>query len=546
MSDTYAEQAVAVVGIGAVLPDAPDSAGFWRNICAKRNSIRVTPPERWSVADYYDDDRSAPDKTYSKIGAWVSGFQFDWRRFRIPPRVALSMDPGQQWAVTAAAEALDDYGYPGRPLDTERVGVILGTAMGGDMHLENHLRISFPESRRTLEGTEAFRALPAQQRAAMIEHWERAFYRDRLPITEDSMPGELPNVISGRVANVFNLRGPSFITDAACASSFAACSAAVESLRQGSCDAVLTGGIDHNMAVSSFVKFCKIGALSASGSRPFGRGADGFVMGEGCGVFLLKRLADAERDGDQVYAVIRGLGSSSDGRGKGITAPNPIGQRIAMRRAWEDAGLDPASATLVEAHGTSTKVGDVVEAESLLEIFDGAPRASIALGSVKSNIGHLKAAAGAASMLKTVLALRSKQLPPTVAADPPNPGIDFERSPFFLNHELRPWAEPEVAAPPARPPGRAAARRGQCLRLRRHQLPRRLRGAPARVPDPPSPQAQRQERGIRRAERADPGPARNQCSQRQGQPAPGAPAGHPGPGSRDTRAPGRAAGRKGP
>ena len=154
----------------------------------------------------------------------------------------------------------------------------------------------------------------------------------------------------------------------------------------------------------------------------------------------MKRLEDAERDGDRIYAVIRGVGGSSDGRGKGITAPNPIGQVLAIQRAWENAGLDPATATLVEAHGTSTKVGDVVEVESLSKVFGSARRNSIALGSVKSNIGHLKGGAGAAGLLKSTLALYHKVLPPTLNSEKPNPNIDFTTTPFYLNHEARDWS----------------------------------------------------------------------------------------------------------
>ncbi len=187
--------------------------------------------------------------------------------------------------------------------------------------------------------------------------------------------------------------------------------------------------------------------MSATGSRPFGDGADGFVMGEGSGAFLLKRLADAERDGDKIYAVIRGAGGSSDGKGKGITAPNPVGQVLATQRAWQNAGLDPATATLVEAHGTSTKVGDVVEVESLAKVFGGAPRGSIALGSAKSNIGHLKAGAGAAGLLKAVMAVYEKVLPPTLNAEKPNPNLDFTHSPFFLSHNLQEWHRRDPSVP---------------------------------------------------------------------------------------------------
>ena len=204
---------------------------------------------------------------------------------------------------------------------------------------------------------------------------------------------------------------------------------------------VVTGGIDRNMGAPTFVKFCKIGALSATGTRPYADGADGFVMGEGAVIFLLKRLADAERDGDKIYAVLRGIGGSSDGKGKGITAPNPAGQKLCIRRAWENAGLSPATATLIEGHGTSTRVGDRVEVESFTDVLSSlhVPKGSVALGSVKSNIGHLKGAAGAAGLLKTALALRDKVLPPSVHCEHPSPDIDFGRSPLYVNGELRPW-----------------------------------------------------------------------------------------------------------
>ncbi len=360
-----AERAVAIVGLGAVMPDAHDARAFWANIRNRRYSITEVPPERWRPEFYYDPDPAAPAKTYSKIGAWVRGFQFDWKQHRIPPKVAAEMDEGQQWAVTIAAQALADYGYPGRPLDTERTGVILGTAIGGDKHYVTALRIMSPELVQLLEDNESFSGLPEATRTRLLREWRDAVSKAFPEITEDTMPGELPNIIAGRVANVLNLRGPNFITDAACASSFAAIASAVEMLAERRCDAVVAGGVDRNMGPTSFVKFAKIGALSATGTRPFGDGADGFVMGEGAAAFLLKRLADAEADGDRIYAVIRGVGGSSDGKGKGITAPNPVGQILATRRAWENAGLDPATATLVEAHGTSTRVGEVINSNGM-------------------------------------------------------------------------------------------------------------------------------------------------------------------------------------
>ncbi|OQY87169.1 MAG: beta-ketoacyl synthase, partial [Chloroflexi bacterium UTCFX4] len=428
---------IAIVGVGAILPDAFNVTEFWNNLIAGRYSITETPGDRWSILDYYDPDPNAPDKTYSKIGGWVRGFEFDWKKFKIPPRVAQAMDIGQQWAVTIAAQALEDYGYPRRPLDTERTGVVLGTAMGGELHYLTTQRIVFPEYAHALQAAPAYQQLPAAVRAQILDEFHAVIDHRVPPITEDSMPGELPNIVSGRVANVLNLRGPNFITDAACASSLAALDAAWELLSNHKADAVLTGGVDRNMGIGSFVKFCKIGALSATGTRPFGKGADGFVMGEGSAAFLVKRLEDAERDGDKIYAVVRGVGGSSDGKGKGITAPNPIGQQLSTRRAWENAELDPASAVMIEAHGTSTRVGDVVEVDSLQTIFGAAPKNSIALGSVKSNIGHLKAGAGAAGLLKAALSLHHNIIPPTLHAEIPNPDIPFEQTPFSLVNQPR-------------------------------------------------------------------------------------------------------------
>jgi acyl transferase domain-containing protein len=368
------------------------------------------------------------------------------------------MDLAQKWAIVSAREALADYGYPDRALDKERTAVIMGNALGGDYHLMTAMRVLFPEIAEELVGAPSFQALGDDVRHAVMEELQSGV-RTRIPdITEDTMPGELANVVAGRLAALFDFKGPNYITDAACASAMAATSAAIEGLAERDFDAVLTGGIDANMSPSTFVKFSKIGALSATGTRPYAEGADGFVMGEGAACMLLKRLADAERDGDAIYAVIRALGGSSDGRGKGITAPNPIGQRLAVRRAWDRAGVRPEAGDLVEGHGTSTKVGDVVEVESLTEVYGryGLPPQSVALGSVKSNIGHLKAAAGAAGLLKATLALKHKLLPPSLNFHAPNPDIDFARSPFRVTTELTSWEKRGANGEPVRRAGVSA------------------------------------------------------------------------------------------
>jgi acyl transferase domain-containing protein/NAD(P)-dependent dehydrogenase (short-subunit alcohol dehydrogenase family)/acyl carrier protein len=441
-----AYRAIAIVGAGAVLPDAANVNAFWENVKSGRYSISEVSPDRWDPAFYYDGDPKVPDKTYSKIGGWVRQFTWDPMKWHmpLPPRVTDAMDQAQKWAIAATREALEDYGYPKRHLDPDRVAVILGNAMAGEKHYLTALRVFFPEYAHELGEISSFAALPETVRAEITRELHDRIGK-RLPeITEDSMPGELANCIAGRIANLYNFHGPNFICDAACASAMAAMTAAAEGLVANDFDAVITGGIDRNMGAQTFVKFCKIGALSATGTRPYAEGADGFVMGEGSAIFVMKRLADAERDGDNIYAVLRGIGASSDGKGKGITAPNPIGQKFCLERAWQNAGLSPATATLIEGHGTSTRVGDVVEAQCIADLLKSQdlPVHSVALGSVKSNIGHLKGAAGAAGLLKTALALRDKVLPPSVHCEHPSPDIDFAHSPVYVNTALQPWTVP--------------------------------------------------------------------------------------------------------
>src|SRR5579864_5593406 len=444
--ESTANRAIAVVGVGAILPDAPNVAAFWENIKKGHYSVTEVAPERWDPALYYDADPAAPDKSYSKIGGSVREFVWEPMKWHmpIPPRVVDGMDIAQRWAIACTREALEDFGYPKRALDPDRTAVILGNAMSGEKHYLTALRIYFPEYAHELAESASFAVLPGAVRAEITRELHDRISK-RLPeITEDTMPGELANCIAGRIANIYNFHGPNFVADAACASAMAAISAAMEGLIENDFDVAVTGGIDRNMGASTYIKFCKIGALSGTGSRPYAEGADGFVMGEGAAIFLLKRLADAERDGDKVYAVLRGMGASSDGKGKGITAPNPAGQILCMERAWQNAGLSPATVGYMEGHGTSTPVGDVVEAQSLAEVLSSyqLPRGSVALGSVKSNIGHLKSAAGAVGLLKTALALRDKVLPPSVHCEHPNPDIDFDHSPLRVNTELRPWTVP--------------------------------------------------------------------------------------------------------
>ena len=436
MIDT-ADRAIAIVGLEAVMPGARDGATFWQNIKNKVYSISEVQPDRWDPALYYDADIAAPDKCYTKLGGWVRDFEWEPMKWRlpIPPKVSEQLDDGQRWSVALSRRALMQAGWPKWNVDDERVAVILGNAIGGEKHYSTSMRIQFPEFARELRNAPSFQAVPENIREQIIAEAHKSFVALTPGITEDTMPGELANIIAGRVANLFNFRGPNFTTDAACASGLAAINSAMFGLANHEFDVAVTGGVDRNMGIAAFVKFCKIGALSATGTRPFDAGADGFVMGEGASIFIMKRLADAERDGDTIYAVMTGIAGSSDGKGKGITAPNPVGQRIAVQRAWVNASVDPATVGLMEAHGTSTRVGDVAELSAMGEVFGkaGAEVGSIALGSVKSNIGHLKAAAGTAGLFKAVMSLHEKVLPPSLNFNVPNPNLDWASSAFKVN-----------------------------------------------------------------------------------------------------------------
>jgi acyl transferase domain-containing protein/NAD(P)-dependent dehydrogenase (short-subunit alcohol dehydrogenase family)/phosphopantetheinyl transferase len=446
-----ASPAVAIVGIGCRFPGGSNSPEqFWDNIVAGRYAIGNVPPSRWDPALFYDPDESVPDKTYSQIGGFLTDFVFEPKAFRIPPNVARQVDPVQQITLMCVRDALLDAGLqvdkrsPGKEFDRERCAVILGNSLGGEMTDRYAIRLAWPDVAQKLVSLPPFCDLSEAERVDFLAKMEEA-YKAGLPIVdEDSMPGELANVIAGRIANAFDLGGANYTVDAACASSLSAIQAAVKSLQDGESDIVLSGGADRSMNIATYVKFSKIGALSPDHSAPFDASANGFVMGEGCGILVLKRYEDALRDGDRIYALVRGIGASSDGKGKGITAPNVAGQVRALQRAYAAAGLDPALVDLVEAHGTSTNVGDKVEVEALNTVIGAGKREGrgpIRIGSVKSMIGHLKSAAGAASVIKAALALHHGVLPPSANFRTPRTDIPFDTIPLVVQTKAEPWPE---------------------------------------------------------------------------------------------------------
>ena len=434
---------IAVIGLAALMPDAPSIDAFWQNIIDSKVSIRDIQEGRWPgpISHFYrkgGPGESQEGFTYSKIGALVEGFEFDWRRWRQPPGTLPQIDPCQLWAVAVAADAIEQAGYDGesKDIDRTRCGVVFANALGGENRNLSNIRVW---SNHTSEVAKKH-GLPA----GSLEAFTNELVDGAPRIDEDTMPGELANVVSGRVANLLDLQGPNHAMDAACASSMAAVLDACRLLQTRQVDLMLAGATDRTMDPATFSKFSAIGALSPTHSTPFDAKANGFVMGEGAGVLLLKRLSDAIHDGDEVHAVIRGIGGSSDGRGKGITAPSQRGQVQAIARAYNQAGYSASTVELVEAHGTSTKVGDATELSTLSLLWDDLPHGDhVAVGSIKSQIGHLKAAAGIAGIMKSVMALHHRTIPPSAGFETPNPTVEWSEIPFFVPTEAREWPQPD-------------------------------------------------------------------------------------------------------
>ncbi|EHC15052.1 polyketide-type polyunsaturated fatty acid synthase PfaA [Fischerella thermalis JSC-11] len=434
---------IAIIGMASLFPQAKNLREYWQNIVNKLDCITDIPPTHWSVEDYYDPNPRTPeDKTYCKRGGFLPHVDFNPMDFGIPPNILEVTDVSQLLSLLVAKQAMEDAGYgESREFNRETVGVILGSA-ALKLGIPLSARLQYPIWKKALKSS----GLSDEDTQKIIEKIKSAYVK----WDENAFPGMLANVISGRIANRLNLGGINCTVDAACASSFAALKMAISELVEHRCDMMLTGGVDTDNSITAYISFSKTPAVTPSETvRPFDAQSDGMMLGEGIGIVVLKRLEDAVRDNDKIYAVIKGIGTSSDGRYKSIYAPRQEGQVQALRRAYEDAGFPPETVGLIEAHGTGTMAGDPTEFSSLREFFteNNSKRHHIALGTVKSQIGHTKAAAGAASLIKTALALHHKILPATINVTEPNPKLNIKNSPFYLNTETRPWIRSEGEAP---------------------------------------------------------------------------------------------------
>lgn len=426
---------IAIVGMSATFAGSPDLRSYWRNILEGKDCLSEAP-DGWGDA-YYDPQSTEVSRIYTKMGGFVDReAYFAPSEFGIMPNTVPSADPDHFLGLKLARDALVDAGYGAPDVNHERTGIVLGRAT-----YPNRGYGTLIQHGQTVDQVlTLLKELNPDLDDELLSKIRSGLIASLPPLGPEMMPNMVPNVISGRIANRLNLMGPNYLIDAACASSLLAVEAAARELLAGTCDLMIAGGMHLIVSPQHYMLFSQLGGLSRSKLKPFGADADGTLLGEGIGLLVLKRLADAERDDDRIYAVLKGVGTSSDGRGVGLLAPRPEGQRLALRRAYETSGVDPSTVTLIEAHGTGMPLGDATEIATLKEIFgarnDNGPTHPI--GSVKSMIGHCLPAAGAASLIKMALALHHKVLPPTVCTEV-NGEIGIEQSSCYVNDTLRPW-----------------------------------------------------------------------------------------------------------
>ncbi|WP_076537236.1 type I polyketide synthase [Shewanella sp. UCD-KL21] len=424
---------IAIVGMASIFANSRYLNKFWDLISEKIDAITEVPKSHWRPEDYFDADKTTPDKSYCKRGGFIPDVDFNPMEFGLPPNILELTDTSQLLSLVIAKEVLADAGVTPE-YDTDKIGITLGVGGGQKINASLTARLQYPVLKKVFKSSglsDADSDMLIKKFQDQYVHWE-----------ENSFPGSLGNVIAGRIANRFDLGGMNCVVDAACAGSLAAMRMALTELVEGRSEMMITGGVCTDNSPSMYMSFSKTPAFTTNETiQPFDIDSKGMMIGEGIGMVALKRLEDAERDGDRIYSVIKGVGASSDGKFKSIYAPRPEGQAKALKRAYDDAGFEPHTVGLIEAHGTGTAAGDVAEFNGLKSVFGefNDTKQHIALGSVKSQVGHTKSTAGTAGVIKAALALHHKVLPPTINVSKPNPKLNVEDSPFFLNTETRPW-----------------------------------------------------------------------------------------------------------
>lgn len=438
--------AIAIVGLGCRYPDAQNPGQLWENALSQRRAFRAIPKERLDLADYSQLTGNEADGTYVAEAALLDGFEFDRVRFRVGGSTYRNTDLAHWIALEVAAKALADAGFPeGEGLPRDRVGVLLGNTLTGEFSRAQQMRLRWPYVRRQVAAELATEGWSAERCGEFLARLEQSYKAPFPEPTEDTLAGGLSNTIAGRICNHFDLHGGGYTVDGACASSLLATAQACAALAVGDLDLALAGGVDLSLDPFELVGFARNGALSPGEMRVYDQDSQGFLPGEGCGFAVLMRHQDALRQGLRIYATIRGWGISSDGAG-GITRPEVGGQLRALGQAYQRAGFGIDTVELIEGHGTGTAVGDTTELKTLNRARRAAnggsgPSGKAAIGSIKANIGHTKAAAGLASLIKASLALDAQLLPPTTGCKSPHREISADDSTLRALRQPEPWPE---------------------------------------------------------------------------------------------------------
>jgi acyl transferase domain-containing protein/NAD(P)-dependent dehydrogenase (short-subunit alcohol dehydrogenase family)/acyl-CoA thioesterase FadM/acyl carrier protein len=427
MSSNGSKRSIAVIGLACWYPGASTPLQFWENSLARRRQFRQIPDCRLPLSDYYHPDPSFPDKTYGRRAALIDGFEFDWASMRIPFTTFKATDISHWLALKTAIAAIADAGYTRETIPDQRTGVIVGNTLTGEQTRSNTLRMRWPYFKRSFEQIAKDQGLPADRIEGLSVALEHRFKSVFPPVTEDTLAGGLSNTISGRICNYYNLIGGGYAIDGACASSLLAVANAAARLTEKDLDLAIVGGVDISLDPFELIGFAKTGALTKGDMTVYDRRGSGFIPGEGCGFVVLKRLKDAKKDKDEIYAILHGWGISSDGGNAGITAPSAKGQAQAIKRAYKKAPYGMKELNFIEGHGTGTAVGDRTELEGIslaMQAFGKIQERNCGITSLKSLIGHTKAASGIGGLIKAIIAVNRRVIPPTASCRLPHPAFD--------------------------------------------------------------------------------------------------------------------------
>lgn len=432
-----------MVGMACRYPDATSPKELWENTLAGRRAFRRLPDVRMRLEDYWDADPKAPDRFYARNAAVIEGYEFDRIAYKIAGSTFRSTDLTHWLALDVAATALADAGFPmAEGLPRERTGVLVGNTLTGEFARANMVRLRWPYVRRTFASVLRERGFDPDTVGSLLDGLEEQYKRPFPAVDEDTLAGGLSNTIAGRICNHFDLKGGGYTVDGACSSSLLSVITACRALADGEMDVAVAGGVDLSIDPFEIIGFAKTGALATGEMRVYDRRSNGFWPGEGCGMVVLMRESDARRAGHRVYTSIAGWGLSSDGKG-GITRPEVSGYRLALSRAYERAGFGIETVPLFEGHGTGTKVGDTTELTALTaarrDAAAGAPPAAI--GSVKGMIGHTKAAAGVAGLIKAAMAVHSEVIPPSLGCVEPHELLDEPTAALRTLRRAEPWPD---------------------------------------------------------------------------------------------------------